>query len=451
MADAQPSLATDSTRLISLTILQRAAGLFNGILYLALLPPVAYAAWKTAATFLQIGLPGWSLLQTDLAKRRRQGDTDWVATWKGMLLVAVTCGLALFITTWLALSFVLKIYSSLRGYEMVLMVGTGLFLTSPIKTCLTLWWQVTSRFDLYSKLTTLETLVYTTGLLVGFFIFHEGVLVIPVAILISHGVHIVCSGWIWSRGLKREGTGRRLALGDLGAIWQLARREGKWVVLREASWDWYEALKVAVLNMLFPAALLGQLFAAETLATYANTFFVALQPLFQVRLSDGKDREGLRSMGEKFIPLLVTMAWGLYVLTMPAFYLVSHLLFNQYVEAMLLYPFFALQLPWNAVSLVVMPQLYALGQQPKLLRYSLERNALELSTILLGTIVLGPVAAPVILGHLIGGYFFTVRRAVLADRLLESRQARVRTFFPSRAALVEVVQRLRLRYGSGRV
>jgi hypothetical protein len=215
------------------------------------------------------------------------------------------------------------------------------------------------------------------------------------------------------------------------------RGEGKWVVLRESTWDWYEAAKVAVLNAFFPATTLGYIFAAETLASYVTSLLSAVQPVLQVKMASVLDRDRAAAAFLQGVRLLVLASWVLYIASIPALYILVHVAFGKYVGALAFYPFFALQLPWAAIALILTPYWYTFKEQRLLFAVTVERYVIEMGVLLGGLFAVGAFPAVVIATHLVSGYWYTVRRLQHLRRLSGTHFSVWRIFFPERQAFID--------------
>lgn len=442
LMNLKQSILRDSARLISVSVFQKILATFSGLLYLSVLSPAAYAAWKSLSTFFQIGIPGWSYLQTDFARRRAEGNALWSGAWKAMIIVSFTFGVLAVSIAWAMSSWILAAYSTARPYATLLTVGSLLFVTNPLKTTFNVWWQVTGRFRTYTTLQAIEQTLYVGLLLIGFVVFRGGVAVIPISLVTSQTFVIFCSAALWYFHPEARQT-TESATSGFRYLSGLIRAEGKWVIIRESFWDWVEAIKIALLNQLFSATTLGFVFAAETLAGYVTSLISSLQPLLQVRLGELLDPKALRAAYQRGVRLLVTASWIVYVASLPVVIYLIPLLFPKYADAVPFYWLIALQMPWAAVSLMLMPYLYTLPSQRRLFSITCERNALEIILILAGAVLMGGSPYAIIAAHLVSGYWYTYRRQALLERLTHARVEYWSAFLPYWSAVTDVSKFLR--------
>ncbi|GEM_PF-5913208 len=427
----------DFTQLFSLSIFQKILATLTGFLYLFVLSPAAYGAWRSLATFFQISIPGWTYLQTEFSRRRALADQSWISAWRAVCLLSIAFGFVAILLVHAGQVVILGFFPAAQAYAALVVVGSFLFLTNPLKNCFTLWWQVTDRFSTHVRLQAFEQTLYVALLLVGFFIVKLGVVAVPLALVSAHTATIVLSLLRWLPSVSAGRDAHTFYLAHLSLVWQIFRGEGKWIMLRESTWDWYEVGKVVVLNAFFPATTLGYLFAAETLASYVTSILSVLQPALQVRMAtilDPAKRAAAFLQGARLMQLA---AWILYLTSLPALYLLIHFVFKNYVGAFVFYSFFALQLPWAAIGVVLTPYWFIFKEQRLLFRLTFERYIVEMGMLLGGVFIVGALPSVVIVAHLVAGYIYTVRRLQHLRHLSGTQFSLWRVFFPERQAFTD--------------
>jgi hypothetical protein len=260
-------------------------------------------------------------------------------------------------------------------------------------------------------------------------VLHGGLIVVPFSFAVVNTVSVT----IATIAAARSGSfrGLRLHFGDYRLVWEILRGPGKWVWAQEYSWKWFDVVRVALLNLLFPATILGYVFAAESLSSYALSVYTSAQPVLQTYLANILDKTRAVEIFTRVRKMSVPLAWTVGLASIPALYILVHLLFGKYINALAYYPFYVAVFPCSAIAFVLVPYWNAHESQRLLFRLSCERYAVELSVTLAVYLAVGSAYA-IPAANFLAAYFFLLRRLQKTNLIPEKGIRAMKIFLPDR-------------------